>query len=101
MHLMFLGRIGVSRAARRKSLSPAFSSSSASTNLSSVIGPLALQVEVLQLHLSRLSRWPPQLHRSPNCGPIQNSTTSVDANKAARRPGGYIQEPQARLRGTD
>jgi hypothetical protein len=42
-----------------------FSSSSASTNLSSVIGPLALQVEVLQLHLSRLSRWPPQLHRSP------------------------------------
>src|SRR5262245_32201925 len=42
---------------RRKSPSPAFSSSSASTNLSSVIASSRssrlLQVEVLQLHLSR------------------------------------------------
>src|SRR5438270_12600890 len=41
-----------SATARRKSPSPAFSSNSASTNLSSVIGSSrVLQVEVLQLHL--------------------------------------------------
>src|ERR1700757_1646266 len=43
-----------SATARRKSPSPAFSSKSASTNLSSVIGSSrVLQVEVWQLHLSR------------------------------------------------
>src|SRR5262249_52907506 len=53
-----------SATARRKSPSPAFSSSSASTNLSSVIvSPRMLQVEVLQLHLSRPDRCPPQPHR--------------------------------------
>src|SRR5215470_12023703 len=46
-----------SATARRKSPSPAFSSSSASTNLSSVIvSSRVLQVEVLQLHLSRPDR---------------------------------------------
>ena len=44
------------RHARRKSPSPAFSSSSASTNLSSVIGSSRGQVEVSQLHLSRPAR---------------------------------------------
>src|SRR6516165_8252681 len=53
-------------AASTKSPSPAFSSSSANANLSSVIGcPPALQVKVLQLHLSRsdpmtTSNSPPQ-----------------------------------------
>src|SRR6516165_3327619 len=43
-----------SATARRKSPSPVFSSSSANPNLSSVIGSSpALQVKVLQLHLSR------------------------------------------------
>src|SRR5205814_2602324 len=83
-----------SATARRKSLSPAFSSSSANTNLSSVIGPLALQVEVLQLHLSRLSRWPPQLHRSPTLRIApKNSTTSVDANREPR-PDGHVPKLQ-------
>src|SRR5207237_6084811 len=55
-----------SATARRKSPSPAFSNNSANTNLSSVIGSSrVLQVEVWQLHLSRLARWPPQPHRSP------------------------------------
>src|SRR5215469_205607 len=54
-----------SATARRKSPSPAFSSSSASITLSSVIvSSRVLQVEVLQLHLSRPDRWPPQPHRS-------------------------------------
>src|SRR6516165_1884021 len=71
-------------AASTKSPSPAFSSSSASANLSSVIGcPPALQVKVLQLHLSRSA--PMTTSNSPaarHCGSAQNSTTSVDANQA-------------------
>src|SRR5215472_11080095 len=71
-----------SATARRKSPSPAFSSSSANANLSSVIGSSpALQVKVLQLHLSRSA--PMTTSNSPaarHCGSAQNSTTSVDAN---------------------
>src|SRR5215471_8683971 len=72
-----------SATARRKSPSPAFSSSSANANLSSVIGcSPALQVKVLQLHLSRSA--PMTTSNSPaarHCGSAQNSTTSVDANQ--------------------
>src|SRR5215472_10876517 len=75
-----------SATARRKSPSPAFSSSSANANLSSVIGSSpALQVKVLQLHLSRSA--PMTTSNSPaarHCGSAQNSTTSVDANSANR-----------------
>ena len=40
-----------------------------------------LQVEVWQLHLSQLARWPPQPHRSPTTADRpENSSTSVDAN---------------------
>src|SRR6266513_4753758 len=71
-----------SATARRKSPSPAFSSKSASTNLSSVIGSSrVLQVEVWQLHLSR----PGPMATSTTPQPYtadrpENSTTSVDAN---------------------
>src|SRR5438477_6550748 len=76
-----------SATARRKSPSPAFSSNSASTNLSSVIGSSrVLQVEVLQLHLSR----PAPMATSTTPQPYtadrpENSTTSVDANLAKPR----------------
>jgi hypothetical protein len=43
----------------------------------------SLQVEVLQLHLSQLGRWPPQLHRSFTRRSTQNSTTTVDATGRA------------------
>src|SRR5437588_8166506 len=72
-----------SATARRKSPSPAFSSNSASTNLSSVIGSSrVLQVEVLQLHLSR----PGPMATSTTPQPYtadrpENSTTTVDANQ--------------------
>src|SRR6202030_3848301 len=71
-----------SATARRKSPSLAFSSSSARTNLSSVIGSSrVLQVEVWQLHLSR----PGPMATSTTPQPYtadrpENSTTSVDAN---------------------
>src|SRR5437764_9064275 len=75
-----------SATARRKSPSPAFSSNSASTNLSSVIGSSrVLQVEVLQLHLSR----PGPMATSTTPQPYtadrpENSTTTVDANPRHR-----------------
>src|SRR5580704_5996997 len=70
--------------ARRKSPSPAFSSKSASTNLSSVIGSSrVLQVEVLQLHLSRPGPMATSTTPQPyTAGRPENSTTSVDANSS-------------------
>src|SRR5207237_3331202 len=75
-----------SATARRKSPSPAFSSNSASTNLSSVIGSSrVLQVEVFQLHLSRLGPMATSTTPQPyTADRPENSTTSVDANQ-----GGY------------
>src|SRR5437588_2378478 len=71
-----------SATARRKSPSPAFSSNSASTNLSSVIGSSrVLQVEVFQLHLSRLGPMATSTTPQPyTADRPENSTTSVDAN---------------------
>src|SRR6202040_929816 len=59
-----------------------FSSSSASTNLSSVIGSSrVLQVEVFQLHLSRLGPMATSTTPQPyTADRPENSTTSVDAN---------------------
>src|SRR5438067_11765470 len=72
-----------SATARRKSTSPAFSSNSASTNLSSVIGSSrVLQVEVFQLHLSRLGPMATSTTPQPyTADRPENSTTSVDANQ--------------------
>src|SRR6202030_2815443 len=72
-----------SATARRKSPSPAFSSKSARTNLSSVIGSSrVLQVEVLQLHLSRHGPMATSTTPQPyTADRPENSTTSVDANK--------------------
>src|SRR5438270_5604974 len=71
-----------SATARRKSPSPAFSSNSASTNLSSVIGSSrVLQVEVFQLHLSRLGPMATSTTPQPyTADRPENSTTNVDAN---------------------
>src|SRR5947209_12110159 len=71
-----------SATARRKSPSPAFSSNSASTNLSSVIGSSrVLQVEVWQLHLSRTGPMATSTTPQPyTADRPKNSTTSVDAN---------------------
>src|SRR5438105_5375066 len=71
-----------SATARRKSPSPAFSSNSASTNLSSVIGSSrVLQLEVFQLHLSRLGPMATSTTPQPyTADRPENSTTSVDVN---------------------
>src|SRR5438270_3165358 len=76
-----------SATARRKSPSPAFSSNSASTNLSSVIGSSrVLQVEVFQLHLSRLGPMATSTTPQPyTADRPENSTTSVDANGSRGR----------------
>ena len=77
-----VGNCGTASAtARRKSPSPAFSSKSASTNLSSVIGSSrVLQVEVFQLHLSRLGPMATSTTPQPyTADRPENSTTSVDA----------------------
>src|SRR4028119_33235 len=52
----------VSARERRKLPSSAFCRASRSASLSSVIGCSRAQVEVRKLHLSRMPRWPPQLH---------------------------------------
>jgi hypothetical protein len=70
--------------------SPAFSSNSASTNLSSVIGPLARFR--LKSCNSTLADWPDghlNYTAALRCGSTRNSTTSVDANQCTFAPSSF------------
>src|SRR5438270_6010374 len=92
-----------SATARRKSPSPAFSSNSASTNLSSVIGSSrVLQVEVFQLHLSRLGPMATSTTPQPyTADRPENSTTSVDANTSIRNRKSHVGTSNGRRFQTD